>query len=91
MVDGFQHVMGLMVMRIAQNWIRADATHNVAVRVVVRRRIRALIILRVIRDQVGEQERSRMLQIAQSYIRVADGVVQPIVVGKTDHVVVERI
>src|SRR5262245_48952402 len=31
-----------------------------------------------------------MLQIAKPWIRVADGVVEPVVVGESDHVVVQR-
>src|SRR3954452_15793087 len=78
-----------MVMGVAEHWIRANAADNVAVCLVVGGRVRVLVVKRVVGDQIGELHRGGVLNVADAGIRIADGVVQPFVVGPSNHVVVQ--
>ena len=54
--------MRLVIMRVPEDGIRTNASDDVAVRGVIRRCVGALVILRIVRDQVCKQERGRVLQ-----------------------------
>src|SRR3954470_13522889 len=78
-----------MVMGVAEHWIGANAADNVAVCLVVGGCVSVLVVKRVVGDQVGELHRGGVLNVADPGIRIADGVVQPFVVGPSNHVVVQ--
>ena len=66
MVDVLEDVVRLMVMRAAQDWIRADAANDVPERLVVRGGVSALVVERVVGDEVGELNGCCVLDIANA-------------------------
>src|SRR5262245_3973112 len=79
-----------MVVRITEHRIRADSTDDVAVLIVERGRIGALVVERIVRDEIRVLERGSMLNVLDAGVRVANGVVETLIVGEPDHVVVQR-
>jgi hypothetical protein len=76
--------------RIPEHRIRSDATNDIAVRFIVRGGIGALVVERIVGDQVGELHRGRVLNVANAGIRIADRVVEAVIVRPANHVVVQR-
>ena len=63
MIDAFQQVVRLVIMRVAEDRIRSDPSNDVAVGVVVCRGIGVLVVERVVGDQTGELHRGGVLRL----------------------------